>query len=86
MFPGFTSFVPCWSVSMAKSSQSVYYGSDPTEYSDLQSVTKSIVSTLVGIAIGESAITSVDATLEDLLPDIARTWMTEREGRPFVSC
>ena len=46
-----------------------YYGSDPTEYADLQSVTKSVVSTLVGIAIGEGAISGVDAPLEDLLPE-----------------
>jgi CubicO group peptidase (beta-lactamase class C family) len=45
-----------------------YYGSDPTEYADLQSVTKSIVSMLVGIAIGEGKISGVDATLEELLP------------------
>jgi len=46
-----------------------YYGSDPAEYADLQSVTKSIVSILAGIAIGEGKISGVDATLEDLLPE-----------------
>jgi CubicO group peptidase (beta-lactamase class C family) len=46
-----------------------YYGSDPSEYADLQSVTKSIVSTLVGIAIGEGKISGVDATLAELLPE-----------------
>ena len=46
-----------------------YFGSDPTEHADLQSVTKSVVSTLVGIATGEGAISSVDAPLEDLLPE-----------------
>ena len=45
-----------------------YYGNDPSEYADLQSVTKSIVSMLVGIAIGEGKISGVDATLEELLP------------------
>ena len=46
-----------------------YYGSDPTDYADLQSVTKSIMSTLVGIAIAEGKISGVDATLEELLPE-----------------
>jgi CubicO group peptidase (beta-lactamase class C family) len=46
-----------------------YYGSDPSEYADLQSVTKSIMSTLVGIAIAEGKISGVDATLEELLPE-----------------
>jgi CubicO group peptidase (beta-lactamase class C family) len=46
-----------------------YYGNDPGEYADLQSVTKSIVSMLVGIAIGERKISGVDATLEELLPE-----------------
>jgi CubicO group peptidase (beta-lactamase class C family) len=46
-----------------------YYGSDPSEYADLQSVTKSIVSMLVGIAISEGKISGVDATLEELLPE-----------------
>ncbi len=46
-----------------------YYGTDRDDYGDLQSVTKSIVSTLVGIAIGEGKISGIDATLADLLPD-----------------
>ena len=57
-----------------------YYGTDPNGYGDLQSVTKSIVSTLVGIAIGEGTISGVDATLEDLLPEYRRD-MDERTKR-----
>ena len=45
-----------------------YYRSDAAEYADLQSVTKSVVSTLIGIAIGEGKISGVDATLAELLP------------------
>lgn len=45
-----------------------YYNSDAAEYSDLQSITKSIVSTLVGIAISESRISGLDANLGNLLP------------------
>ena len=45
-----------------------YVGAEPADYWDLQSVTKSIVSALVGIAIGSGAIDSVDQTLGELLP------------------
>ena len=54
-----------------------YYGSDPTEYADIQSITKSVVSILVGIAIGEGKINTVDATLQELLPEY-RTYMDDR--------
>jgi CubicO group peptidase (beta-lactamase class C family) len=46
-------------------------GGGPNHYSHLWSVTKSVVSTLVGIAIAEGKISSLDATLPELLPDHA---------------
>ena len=48
-----------------------YYGSVATHHHHVWSVTKSIISTLVGIAIGEGKIPGVDATLAQLLPDHA---------------
>jgi len=47
-----------------------YYGDeDADSYFDVQSVTKSVVSTLIGIAIGEGLIGGVDDTLAQLLPE-----------------
>ena len=48
-----------------------YDGSTADSVWDVESVTKSIVSSLVGIAIAEGKISSVDATLAELLPDRA---------------
>ncbi|GAA1974830.1 serine hydrolase [Microbacterium pumilum] len=45
-----------------------YRGADPEDYWDTRSVTKSVMSTLVGIAIGQGMISGVDATLGELLP------------------
>lgn len=45
-----------------------YYDSSATDHHHVWSVTKSIVSTLVGIAIGEGKIPGVHATLAELLP------------------
>ena len=46
-----------------------YFGANADAYWGLQSVTKSIVSTLVGIALDEGLIDGLDATLAELLPD-----------------
>jgi CubicO group peptidase (beta-lactamase class C family) len=46
----------------------LYHGEDAKGYLNLRSVTKSVMSTLIGIAIDEGFITGVDATLGDLLP------------------
>ena len=46
-------------------------GIDPSATSNIFSVTKSVMSTLIGIAIGEGSIPGVDATLGALLPDKA---------------
>lgn len=45
-----------------------YTGATPEDYWDLQSVTKSVLATLIGIAIEEGHIESVDQTFGDLLP------------------
>lgn len=49
-----------------------YFGSAATDYHQIYSVTKSVISTLIGIAISEGAISSVEATLAELLPDYAK--------------
>ena len=56
-----------------------YFDSVATDHHHVWSVTKSIVSTLVGIAIGEGKIPGVDATLAQLLPDHAE------DMRPVVA-
>jgi CubicO group peptidase (beta-lactamase class C family) len=48
-----------------------YYKSAATDYHRGFAVTESVISALIGIAIGEGAISSVDATLGELLPDYA---------------
>lgn len=48
-----------------------YYGTDQDVYWDVQSVTKSVLSTLVGIALEEGLIGSIDDTLAHLLPTYA---------------
>ncbi len=50
-----------------------YYDSVATDHQHVWSVTKSIISTLVGIAIGEAKIPDVEATLAELLPDHAES-------------
>ena len=48
-----------------------YDESDPQTYWDVESVTKSVVSTLIGIALSEGKIKSLDQTLATLLPQRA---------------
>ncbi len=48
-----------------------YYGTDQDAYWGVQSVTKTVVSTLVGIALHEGLIGSLDDTLARLLPKYA---------------
>jgi CubicO group peptidase (beta-lactamase class C family) len=48
-----------------------YYQTSAAEYRDIESVTKSVMSTLVGIAIDEGLIRDVDQTLAELLPSYA---------------
>ena len=49
-----------------------YYGTDPDTYWDMESVTKSVVSSLIGMALDEGRIQSLDQHLADLLPQYAR--------------
>lgn len=46
-----------------------YHQSEPGQWWDTRSVTKTVMSTLIGIAIGDDLIESVDDTLAELLPD-----------------
>jgi CubicO group peptidase (beta-lactamase class C family) len=48
-----------------------YFQSVASDYHQVFSVTKSVISTLIGIAIADGAIAGVDATLAELLPDKA---------------
>ena len=48
-----------------------YYGADENDYWDVYSITKSVISTLVGIALDEGLIDSLDDTLAELLPGYA---------------
>ena len=48
-----------------------YYGTDQDAYWDVYSITKSVISTLVGIALDEGLIDSLDDTLAELLPGYA---------------
>jgi CubicO group peptidase (beta-lactamase class C family) len=54
-----------------------YHQGTPTDHADVWSVTKSVTSILVGVAIDEGLLT-VDQTLAELLPDHAAS-MTEEE-------
>ena len=62
-----------------------YYGTDQDAYWDVFSVTKSVVSTLVGIALEDGLIDSLDDTAaqllpksaEDMSPAVARTTLRE---------
>jgi len=46
-----------------------YFGTTPETYQEIASVTKSFMSTLIGIAVDRGEISGVDATLGELLPD-----------------
>lgn len=50
-----------------------YYGTTPDVARDMESVTKSVIATLVGAAIAEGDLASVDQSLADLLPAYAGT-------------
>jgi CubicO group peptidase (beta-lactamase class C family) len=45
-----------------------YYRSDAAEHVEVQSVTKSVISTLVGIALTKGSLTSLDQTVCELFP------------------
>lgn len=48
-----------------------YYGTDQDEHWGVRSITKSVISTLIGIALEEGLIGSLDDNLEHLLPHYA---------------
>jgi len=50
-----------------------YYQSEPTDHHHVWSITKSVISTLVGIAIGRGELQGVDQDLAGLLPAYAST-------------
>lgn len=56
-----------------------YYDSSPEETAAVASVTKSIVSTLVGIAVSEGYLT-IDQTLHDVLPAYRRSMSSQVAG------
>ena len=55
-------------------------GSRPEDALHVWSVTKSVVSALIGIAIAEKIIPSLDATLDDLLPRYQKSLTAEEKG------
>lgn len=57
-----------------------YYGTDADAYWGMQSVTKSVVSTLVGIALDEGLIGSLEDTLAQLLPRHADLMSSQTAG------
>jgi len=57
-----------------------YYANDATDSHDIASVTKSFLSTLVGIAVDDEPL-RLDQRLGDLLPDYASRMSTAGRGR-----
>lgn len=57
-----------------------YGGGDQSDYHHIWSVTKSVVSTLVGIAIARGELEGVEQTLDQLLPDYAPGMFREVAG------
>ena len=60
-----------------------YYDSDAAEHVDIQSATKSVISTLVGIALTKGDLKSLDQTVGELLPQ-HRTAMSESSAHTTV--
>jgi CubicO group peptidase (beta-lactamase class C family) len=60
-----------------------YYHSDAAAYAEIQSATKSVISTLVGIALTEGDLKSLDQTLAELLPQ-HRSAMSKSAARTTV--
>ncbi|WP_243077305.1 serine hydrolase [Microbacterium sp. SS28] len=60
-----------------------YVESGPDDYWDIRSVTKSIVATLVGVAVDRGLIRDVDATLGELLPRWADDLTAETSAIPL---
>jgi CubicO group peptidase (beta-lactamase class C family) len=60
-----------------------YYHSDAAAYAEIQSATKSVISTLVGIALTKGDLKSLDQTLAELLPQ-HRSAMSKSAARTTV--
>ena len=60
-----------------------YYHSDAAAYAEIHSATKSVISTLVGIALAKGDLTSLDQTLGELLPQY-RSAMSKSSARTTV--
>jgi CubicO group peptidase (beta-lactamase class C family) len=60
-----------------------YYHSDASEYVEIQSATKSVISTLVGIALTKGDLKSPDQTLGELLPQ-HRSAMSQSSARTTI--
>ena len=60
-----------------------YYYSDAAAYAEIHSATKSVISTLVGIALTKGDLRSLDQTLGELLPQ-HRTAMSKSSARTTV--
>jgi CubicO group peptidase (beta-lactamase class C family) len=60
-----------------------YYHSDAAAYAEIQSATKSVISTLVGIALIKGDLKSLDQTLGELLPQ-HRSAMSKSAARTTV--
>jgi CubicO group peptidase (beta-lactamase class C family) len=60
-----------------------YFESGPSDHHGIASITKSVASALIGIAIDEGEISGVDATLGELLPDNAADMTAEVAAIPL---
>jgi CubicO group peptidase (beta-lactamase class C family) len=60
-----------------------YADADPEDHHDIASLTKSVASALIGIAIDEGAISGLDATLGELLPSYAVEMTSEVAAIPL---
>jgi CubicO group peptidase (beta-lactamase class C family) len=63
-----------------------YYDSSAEATSDVRSVTKSVMSILVGIALDEGMLGGLDQTLAELLPDYAAMMTPDVAGSPWSRC
>jgi CubicO group peptidase (beta-lactamase class C family) len=60
-----------------------YYHSDAAAYAEIHSATKSVMSTLIGIALTKGDLRSLDQTLGELLPQ-HRTAMSKSSARTTI--